>query len=82
MNEAKCAVAPIELLNDIAQEIIDILDKVNSLANVIDNRMYGSSPQPPCDKKEPPANLRERLICIRSQVKEIGDTLETVQAKV
>jgi hypothetical protein len=83
MNEAKCATAaPVELLNDIAQDVIDVLDKVTSLANVIEGKLYGSNPQQTCDKNAPPINLQEKLICIRSQVRDIGSTLDTVQMKL
>jgi hypothetical protein len=83
MNEQKCcAAAPAELLNEIAQEIIDKLAAVNDLACVIEDRMYGSEPQKVCNAKEAPTNLKDRLICIRNQVNEIGGTLETVQKKV
>ena len=83
MNEAKCCTAtPTELLNDIAQDIIDRLIGVNNLANAIEDRMYGSEPQETCNAKESPSNLKERLLCIRSQVNKIGSTLEDVQKKV
>ena len=81
MNET-CTPAPVELLNDMAQEIIDRLAAVNCMASIIEDRMYGSPPQQQCETKNAPACLEARLRCIRSQVKEIGDTLESVQAKV
>jgi len=81
MNEAKCC-ASVEMLNDIAQDIIERLDGINRSANVLEERMYGSTPQPACETKKAPTCLEERLRCIRVQVKEIGDTLESAQARV
>jgi hypothetical protein len=81
MNEAKCC-TPVELLNDMAQEIIDRLDKVTSLTNGIEDKVYGTRPQEACEKNGPPAGLQAKLFCIRSLTKDIGVALEGIHAKL
>lgn len=84
MNEnAKCcATSPVEPLNDIAQNIIDTLDKVDSLSNVINDRICGG-PVSPCPANLPaPPNLHEKLLCIRSLVSGIGSTLSSVHDRI
>jgi len=84
MNDAKCcaAVPPVEPLNGLAQDIIDSLTKVNDLSKEIDERLYGC-PARECHPNQPaPANLCDKLLCIRNLVGEIGNTLNLVQGKL
>jgi hypothetical protein len=81
MNEAKCC-TPVELLNDMAQEIIDKLDKITGIATGIEDKVYGTRPQEACEKNAPPASLQAKLFCIRSLTKDIGVALESIHAKL
>jgi hypothetical protein len=78
---AKNPIAPAELLNNIASDVIASLDSAIGLANIIQDRMFVTEVAKSATVQDP-YNLETRLQLIRAMSQELNGKLATIQSRV
>ena len=84
MNETKCATAqtPQLQLRESVDVLADIHDKANSLAESIEDKLYGVNPSVPCDKNCPPNNVQNGISRSTNAIKKLHSRLDDINSRL